>query len=99
MKQKQRASLGQTSRRKDKEAQDHSQFGSFSGSNCTRCSKLILSDSLHEESCHAHTRGSQENANGPWETGLLKEKPGLLVEIKELSPRKITGPNANREKD
>ncbi|EHE17573.1 hypothetical protein SPAR67_1890 [Streptococcus pneumoniae GA41277] len=41
-----------------------------------------MGNSLHEKACHTHTRGSQENTDSSWETGLLKEEPGLLVEIK-----------------
>ena len=86
MKQSEEHLLGQTSRRKDKEAQHHSQFGSFSRSNCAWSSKLILSDSLHEKSCHTHTRGRQENTDGSWKTGLLKEKPSFMIQSKEFSP-------------
>ena len=53
-----------------------------------RSSKLILGDGLHEQSGHTHTRGGQKNADSSWKTGLLKEKPGLLVESKELFPMK-----------
>ena len=73
--------------------------GSFCRSDCTRSSKLILSNGLHEESCHAHTGGCKENADGSWKTRLLKEKPSLLVKSKEFFPRKITGSNGNGEKD
>ena len=96
---KARASLGQTRRRKDKEAQHHSQFSGFSRSDCTWSSKLILGNGLHEESCHAHTGGCKENADGSWKTRLLKRSQVCWSKQKNFSQEKSLVPILMERKD
>ena len=84
--------LGQTCRRKDKRGSTPFPVWLLLSCQLYSGSKLILSNGLHEESCHAHARGCKENTDGSWKTRLLKEKPSLLVKAKNFSQEKSLVP-------